>query len=62
MSALRGSKRAREEPPLAPDAKTGLAGSGESAIFRRRTALSSCYRSPAPDDRYPRRVVFRPVV
>src|SRR5215813_13144402 len=40
----------------------GRADSRASAIFRRRTALSSCYRSPAPEDRYSRRVAFRPVV
>src|SRR5215469_5311903 len=40
----------------------GRADSRASAIFRHRTALSSYYRSPAPEDRYSRRVAFRPVV
>jgi len=39
-----------------------LPDSAARGIFRHRTALSSRYRSTAPEDRYPRRVAFRPVV
>jgi hypothetical protein len=62
LCALAAKSATSTIPIVFPAISDPVADSGANAIFRRRTALSSCYRSPAPDDRYPRRVAFRPVV